>query len=135
MAFGSSFRILVNSGWANAAAELKAAGWVMTTYETLRDKILAFTGIHWAVVAFDEAQKIKNPKAMVTDMAKSLKAEFTLPLTGTPVENSLTDLWCIADTAQPGKLKHAQRVCRDLHAWGTVRREPTSSSERSIVVS
>jgi hypothetical protein len=103
-AFGASFKTLVNSGWANATAELKAAGWVMTTYETLRDKILAFTGIHWAVVAFDEAQKIKNPKAMVTDMAKSLKAEFTLPLTGTPVENSLADLWCIADTAQPGRL-------------------------------
>lgn len=103
-AFGARFKTLVDSGWVNATTELKSAGWVMTTYETLRDKILAFTGIYWAVVAFDEAQKVKNPKAMVTDMAKSLKAEFTLPLTGTPVENSLADLWCIADLAQPGRL-------------------------------
>lgn len=80
------------------------ARWVLTTYETLRDKIALFVDVPWRVVVFDEAQRIKNPGARVTDMAKSLDAELTLALTGTPVENSLTDLWCIVDAVQPGLL-------------------------------
>lgn len=56
------------------------------------------------VVTFDEAQKIKNPAARVTEMSKSLKSEFTLMLTGTPVENNLAYLWCIMDGAHPGLL-------------------------------
>ena len=103
-AHGTQFRKFCEKGWITAAQELKNAGWVLTTYETLRDKINAFIKVYWAVVIFDEVQKIKNPKAMVTDMAKSLKAEFTLAMTGTPVENSLVDLWCISDAVQPGFL-------------------------------
>ncbi|AGA90550.1 DNA/RNA helicase, superfamily II, SNF2 family [Thioflavicoccus mobilis 8321] len=80
------------------------AHWVLTTYETLRDKISLFVDVPWRVVVFDEAQRIKNPGARVTDMAKSLDAELTLAVTGTPVENSLTDLWCIVDAVQPGLL-------------------------------
>ena len=78
--------------------------WVLTTYETLRDKIKLFVDVPWRVVVFDEVQKIKNPAARTTDMAKSLDAELTLALTGTPVENSLSDLWCIIDAVQPGLL-------------------------------
>jgi superfamily II DNA or RNA helicase len=78
--------------------------WVLTTYETLRDKIHLFIDVPWRVVVFDEAQKIKNPGARVTDMAKSLDAELTVALTGTPVENSLSDLWCIVDAVHPGLL-------------------------------
>jgi len=103
-AHGSHFSELFLRGPASAARRLKESGWVLTTYETLRDKIQAFIPVQWAVAAFDEAQKIKNPKAMLTDMAKSIAADFTLTLTGTPVENSLADLWCIVDTAQPGCL-------------------------------
>lgn len=78
--------------------------WVLTTYETLRDKIHLFIDVPWRVVVFDEAQKIKNPGARVTDMAKSLDAELTVALTGTPVENSLSALWCIVDAVHPGLL-------------------------------
>jgi SNF2 family DNA or RNA helicase len=78
------------------------ADWVLTTYETLRDKIKYFVSVDWGMVIFDEAQKIKNPVSRMTEMAKSLSADFTLMLTGTPVENELKDLWCIVDTAQPG---------------------------------
>lgn len=75
---------------------------MLTTYETLRDKIKYFLSIEWGVTIFDEAQKIKNPVSRMTEMAKSLSSDFTLILTGTPVENELKDLWCIVDTAQPG---------------------------------
>jgi hypothetical protein len=104
-AYGADLRQLrEKSGHQRRRYLLDRAHWVLTTYETLRDKIALFVDVPWRVVAFDEAQRIKNPGARVTDMAKSLDAELTLALTGTPVENSLTDLWCIVDAVQPGLL-------------------------------
>jgi len=85
-------------------AELAAPDWVLTTYETLRDNQTDFGQVSFSVVVFDEAQRIKTPAARVTDAAKGLKADFTIALTGTPVENRLADLWCIVDTLQPGYL-------------------------------
>ena len=84
--------------------KLAQADWILTTYETLRDWQKDFGRVHFAVLVFDEAQKIKNPGIRLTDAAKAMKAEFKIALTGTPVENRLADLWCIADTVQPGIL-------------------------------
>ena len=83
---------------------LQQADWVLTTYETLRDYQHSFGLVRWAVVVFDEAQKIKTPGTLLTEAAKALKADFFLALTGTPVENRLADLWCIVDTVQPASL-------------------------------
>jgi hypothetical protein len=102
--FGEGGRYLNTMTPRNRHNTLMEADWALTTYETLRDKIEWFIDIPWSVVVFDEAQKIKNPAARVTEMSKSLEAEFTLMLTGTPVENSLADLWCIMDGVQPGLL-------------------------------
>lgn len=77
---------------------------VLTTYQTLRDYQFSLCMIDWGVVIFDEAQNIKNPNALQTRAAKGLKADFKLLATGTPVENSLGDFWCLMDTAQPGLL-------------------------------
>ena len=82
--------------------DLESADWVLTNYETIRDKFELFCSINWSVVVFDEAQKIKNPVSLMTETAKSLQSDFTLMMTGTPVENSFSDLWCIMDTAVPG---------------------------------
>jgi hypothetical protein len=83
---------------------LKSADWVLTTYENLRDYQHSFAQIAWGVVVYDEAQRIKNPLAMTTQAAQAVEAEFSLAVTGTPVENELKDLWSIADTVQPGTL-------------------------------
>ncbi|MCW4386322.1 DEAD/DEAH box helicase [Salinibacterium sp. SYSU T00001] len=77
---------------------------VLTTYDTARDYQLSMSQIDWGVVVFDEAQNIKVPDALKTRAAKALKARFKLLATGTPIENSLRDLWCLMDTAQPGLL-------------------------------
>jgi superfamily II DNA or RNA helicase len=84
--------------------DLEQMGWVLTTYETLRDRYDYFLDIDWAVIVFDEVQKIKNPGTRGTDIAKSVGGDFGLALTGTPVENSLTELWCIVDAIHPGFL-------------------------------
>lgn len=77
---------------------------VLATYQTLRDYQFSLCKIDWGIVIFDEAQNIKNPNTLQTRAAKGLKADFKLLATGTPVENSLGDFWCLMDTAQPGLL-------------------------------
>lgn len=77
---------------------------VLTTYETLRDLEFSLAMQRWSIMVCDEAQKIKNPNAMVTRAAKKQNARFKIACTGTPVENTLTDIWCIFDFVQPGLL-------------------------------
>lgn len=77
---------------------------VLTTYTTLRDHRFSFAGCEWSVVVLDEAHNIKNPNALQTIAAKSLKGFFRVALTGTPVENHLGDLWCLMDAVEPGAL-------------------------------
>lgn len=77
---------------------------VLTTYETLRDLEFSLAAEHWSIMVCDEAQKIKNPNAMVTRAAKKQNVRFRIACTGTPVENTLTDLWCLFDFIQPGLL-------------------------------
>jgi superfamily II DNA or RNA helicase len=77
---------------------------VLTTYETLRDLEFSFAAEKWSVMICDEAQRIKNPNAMVTRAAKKQNVTFRVACTGTPVENTLVDLWCLFDYVQPGLL-------------------------------
>lgn len=77
---------------------------VLTTYETLRDLEFSLAMQKWSVMICDEAQKIKNPNALVTRAAKKQNVRFRIACTGTPVENTLTDLWCLFDFIQPGLL-------------------------------
>ena len=77
---------------------------VLTTYETLRDLEFSFAAMKWSAMVCDEAQRIKNPNAMTTRAAKKMNVTFRIACTGTPVENTLTDLWCLFDYVQPGLL-------------------------------
>ena len=81
---------------------------VLTNYESLRIAQLNFCAVEFDVVAVDEAQKIKTPGTLVTNAAKALKANFKIAMTGTPVENTLLDLWCIMDFCVPGLLGNAK---------------------------
>lgn len=81
---------------------------VITTYQTLRDYQFSLCSVDWGMVVFDEAQNIKNPNALQTRAAKGVKADFRLLATGTPVENSLADYWCLMDTVCPGYLDSYQ---------------------------
>lgn len=81
---------------------------VLTTYGTLaRREWLQKRS--WRLLVLDEAQAIKNPVARQTKIVKQIKADARLALTGTPVENSLTDLWSLFDFLNPGLLGSANR--------------------------
>lgn len=81
---------------------------ILTNYETLRISQLNFCAVNYEIVVLDEAQKIKTPGTLVTNAAKALKSQFKIAMTGTPVENSLLDLWCIMDFCVPGLLDNAK---------------------------
>ena len=76
---------------------------VITSYGTLL-RLPALADMPWRLAVLDEAQAIKNPGARQTRQVKKLKADTRIALTGTPVENRLSDLWSIFDFTHPGLL-------------------------------
>jgi SNF2 family DNA or RNA helicase len=85
-------------------SDLKKFDVVVTSFSTLiRDSSL-FNLVRWNLVVADEAQAIKNPEAERTKILKTLPRQAAIAVTGTPVQNALTDLWSIMDFAIPGLL-------------------------------
>lgn len=78
---------------------------LITSYESIRMDIEKYEGLNFRTMIIDEAQFIKNPDALKTMAVKKIKADSKFALTGTPIENSLLDLWSIFDYALPGYLK------------------------------
>ena len=87
---------------------LKTRTIILTNYETVRSYQFNICAVDYAVVVLDEAQKIKTPGTYITCASKALKADFKIAMTGTPVENTFLDLWCIMDFAIPGLLGNAK---------------------------
>ena len=91
---------------------------VITTYGTaMRTEWMK--KVAWRNVILDEAQAIKNPSAKQTQAVKAMKSTWRLALTGTPVENSLGDLWSIFDFLNPGLLgsvKAFNRLCKSMES-------------------
>ena len=85
------------------AARLCKADLVITSYGTLA-RVPALAAMQWRLAVLDEAQAIKNPGAQQTRLVKTLRAHTRIALTGTPVENRLSDLWSIFDYTHPGLL-------------------------------
>ncbi len=79
-------------------------GFVLTTYGTMRVDAAALREVPWGLVVADEAQHVKNPASSTARALRSITSEARVALTGTPVENNLTELWAILDWAIPGLL-------------------------------
>ena len=88
---------------ADAADDLADADLVITSYGYLARSPKLGTA-QWRLVVLDEAQAIKNPAAKQTRTVKQLRADTRIVLTGTPIENRLSDLWSIFDFINPGLL-------------------------------
>ena len=86
-------------------ARLESAGVVLTTYESLRNYNISFASVSFGVAVFDEVQKVKNPKIPLSRAAAAMNADFQVGLSGTPVENSLSDLWSIMDVIAPRRIR------------------------------
>lgn len=77
---------------------------ILTTYAIMRIDIEELKKQNWAMIIVDEAQNIKNPDTAQTLSVKSIKADIKIAMTGTPVENRLTELWSIFDFINHGYL-------------------------------
>ncbi|MCW2808842.1 MAG: box helicase, partial [Marmoricola sp.] len=79
-------------------------GFVLTTYGTMRLDHQSLATVPWDLVVADEAQHIKNATSSTARNLRTIGSQCRVALTGTPVENNLTELWAILDWATPGLL-------------------------------
>lgn len=98
--------------------QLNALDLVITTYG-MAQRYQWVQDYSWNYVILDEAQAIKNPGTKQTKAVKSLKADNRIIMTGTPVENRLSDLWSLFDFVNPGLLGNSKE-------FGTFTKELTS---------
>ena len=77
---------------------------ILTTYAIMRIDVEEMKNQTWGMIVVDEAQNIKNPDTAQTLAIKSLKSDIKIAMTGTPVENRLTELWSIFDFINKGYL-------------------------------
>jgi superfamily II DNA or RNA helicase len=77
---------------------------VVTSYALLRRDIGLLEDVRWDVVVYDEAQQIKNPASKGARAARALDTRTRIAMTGTPIENRLSELWSIVDVTNPGLL-------------------------------
>ena len=88
---------------------IKEADVVITSYALIRRDIEEYENIKFRYCFLDEAQNIKNPQSLNAQRVKSIKAKGYFALTGTPIENSLKELWSIFDFIMPGYLLNSRK--------------------------
>ena len=79
-------------------------GFVLTTYGTMRGSADTLAAHRWGMVVADEAQHVKNPFSSTAKALRTIPAPARIALTGTPVENNLSELWALLDWTTPGLL-------------------------------
>jgi SNF2 family DNA or RNA helicase len=104
--FSPEFSIHVHRGSLRTGVPsgLTVADIVITTYDTLVGDQLVFGRVRWSYIVADEAQALKNPESQRRKALASLDRDRMLAVTGTPVENTLLDLWSLSDLCLPGIL-------------------------------
>ncbi len=112
--FAPSLRVLVHHGADRSSADLQQrlaeadADAVLTTYSLVHRDIDHLVEITWGRLVLDEAQQVKNPGTAASRAVRRLRAGRRVALTGTPVENRLSELWSIMDVVTPGLLGTAR---------------------------
>ena len=101
-------------GRARSLDGLAANEIVVTTYGVARRDVEAVAAVEWGIVAADEAQAVKNPLSRSARTLRQINADARFALTGTPVENQLSELWAIADWTTPGLLGPLERFRREV---------------------
>ena len=97
---------------AGFASQLQGADLHVINYSQLRSVGESLAPIRWLAVILDEGQYIKNPNSQTAQIARVLKAEHRLILSGTPIENRLLDLWSLMAFSMPGVLSSRAQFAR-----------------------
>ncbi|MGW5534897.1 SNF2-related protein [Streptomyces sp. NPDC004009] len=106
-----------------------AGGFVLTTYGTMRSTAERLAEQSWGMVVADEAQHVKNPYSATAKALRTIPAPARVALTGTPVENNLSELWALLDWTTPGLLGPLKSF-RARHARAVENGEDREAVER-----
>lgn len=107
--FAPTLTTAIYHGPSRALAETASADIVLTSYGVARTDTKLLEKLPWSVLVIDEAQNIKNPGASQSKAIKKIPAQIRIALSGTPVENRLSEYWSIFDFTNPnylGTLQH-----------------------------
>ncbi|SFR03684.1 DEAD/DEAH box helicase [Desulfoscipio geothermicus] len=114
--FAPDLKVVVVSGTPKERAELlkeaKKADLVITSYALIRRDVELYEDFNFGYCFLDEAQHIKNPNSLGAKAVKIIKARGYFALTGTPLENSLTELWSVFDFVMRGYLLSHQKFVK-----------------------
>lgn len=99
-----SVQIHRGSNRAGIYRQLQTHNVVITTYDTMVNDISIISAFEWSWLIFDEAQALKTPDSQRRQAAAAIPRLRAIPMTGTPVENGLLDIWSLVDIAIPGLL-------------------------------
>lgn len=104
--FAPDLELVVHRGSERARlhSHLQRSNVLITTYDTLVNDQVIFEAVRWSWLICDEAQALKNPDSQRRSVVAALHRRRAVPVTGTPVENHLLDLWSLVDIAIPGLL-------------------------------
>jgi TATA-binding protein-associated factor len=111
----SVLRPLVYLGPTTARAEIRRlfpkSNLVISSYDVVRNDIDFLAETHWNYLVLDEGQLIKNGKTKTTLAIKRLRSNYRLILSGTPIQNSVLELWSLFDFLMPGFLGTERQFC------------------------
>lgn len=102
--FGPGTPVRRFHGASRSLEDLGDGEFVLTTYGTMRLDAARLGGTDWGMVVADEAQHVKNPYSATARQLRTIGAKARVALSGTPVENNLSELWAILDWTTPGLL-------------------------------
>ncbi|WP_432132433.1 SNF2-related protein [Streptomyces tendae] len=106
-----------------------SGGFVLTTYGTMRSAATTLAEQPWGMVVADEAQHVKNPYSATAKALRTIPSPARVALTGTPVENNLSELWALLDWTTPGLLGPLKSF-RARHARAVENGEDDQAVER-----
>jgi len=108
----------------------------IANYEQLLRDLPEIQKIKWDAIIADEATRISNPKAKTTIAIKKINARFRFPLTGTPLNNSVQDIWSILDFCDPGSMgsywQFLDKYC-ELDVWKNVKAYKNLSILKEVI--
>ena len=107
---------------------------VLVTYGVVLRDAAELASLDWGLVVADEAQHVKNPLSRTARELRTLPAAARVALTGTPVENRLSELWAILDWTTPGLLGHLETFIRRMAVPVERHRDPEATARLSALV-
>jgi SNF2 family DNA or RNA helicase len=102
---------------------------VISSYALLHRDLAILADVNWQGVILDEAQNIKNAETKQSKAARSIKSDYRIALTGTPVENNVGDLWSIMEFLNPGFLGNQAEFKRNFFLPIQTQRDPQATAQ------